>query len=196
MVPHQRLRADFMCPAEGAQGRKGAPRRGTGRCRRFSRISPARRGVAGYIYNRMTEKRSLGKPLLRAGDLVIRGGKLLQVVFGNAGPRLAEVTGDLVGVVEVVRHFKLSGLMIVTRWIRAGCPHVVIGKRRFFRIGEVVGWLANKGYLTGELRAGKGLLAARRRGKKVKWRKGAMKPTDARNGAAVRKGGKEKARDR
>ena len=123
------------------------------------------------------------QPQLRAGDILIRDGRLLQVTAGGARLGLVDVTDVLIGVVELVGHFKLSGLMVVTRWVRAGCPFVLIGKRRFFSLPAVINWLAEKGYQPQELRKGKGLMKARKRSKKAGWRKGAMQP----------KGGEEKA---
>ena len=129
---------------------------------------------------------------LRAGDLLVRDGRLMQVVLGDAGPDLVDVTDELVGVAELVRHLKLSGLMIVTRWVRAGCPHVVIGKRRFFSLPAVLHWLSEKGYRPGEVGKGKGMAAARKRGENDGWHKGTMKPLAGQGPAA----GKEKARGR
>jgi hypothetical protein len=110
---------------------------------------------------------------LRPPDVLIRDGHLYFPVLGNTGPAL--LRDELVSASALLRRYHLAAPIVITRWVKAGLPHHVIAGRRLFRLGEVECWLEEKGYDPRALEAGKGLLLARRREGRQRWRKGQMK---------------------
>jgi hypothetical protein len=102
------------------------------------------------------------------------GDGVFAVARGNAGPLYYNVSDRIVGVTGLVRHFRLAGPMIVTRWVRAGLPHTEVAGRRIFDTQVAEKWLKEHGYSVAKLKAGKGLAASRLRRGATRWRKGQM----------------------
>lgn len=111
---------------------------------------------------------------LRYSDWLYRGGKLYRLVPGNAGACLVEVDQGQMGQAGLRRYLRLSNAMTITRWVRAGMPHIVVAGRRVFSVPEVSGWLEAHGYDVRKMRQGKGPLGSRVREGRRTWRKGGL----------------------
>ncbi len=121
-------------------------------------------------------------PELANGGMLLSNNNLYMMIMGNAGTSLVDISDTVVGVSDVVKHFKLTSPMVVTRWVKVGLPHFTIAGRRAFRLDKVKRWLKKMGYETDALIAGQGLVSARNRNGDNPWHKGQMSITEKKGG--------------